>query len=248
MSGWSLAQSFDHEVLQYERGRPGWPPQVVDIASTPSDATVIDLGAGTGKLTRLLTGRFAKVIAIEPLEGMRQLLTVVAPEAEAVAASAEALPLPDAAVDAVFCAEAFHWFEGEQALAEIARVLRPRGALILMWNIQTAPTAPSIAEAAAIVNERGHSDRQIERYESGAWRATFDGAPFDELRAATFEHVQALDAEGILAHLLSMSWVAVLPSDERAQLAADLRPLLNAPNYQRRFRTDVYWTRLNDKT
>ena len=243
MSDQALAQSFDHTAAHYERGRPGWPPEAVDIASVPSTATVVDLGAGTGKLTRLLVERFQRVIAVEPLDGMRELLTALVPGAEAIDAGAEALPLADESVDAVYCAEAFHWFDGQPSVAEIARVLRPRGRLILMWNIQSGPTEPSIAAAAEIVNERGRGDRQIERYESGAWRSSFDDARFDELSSTSFEHVQTLDAEGMLSHLLSMSWIAVLPREEREQIAADLRPLLDAPEYRRRFRTDVHWTR-----
>src|SRR5947207_16019548 len=115
-----------------------------------------------------------------------------------------------------------------------------------MWNIQSTPTEPSIASAAALVNERGREDRQIDRYESGAWRAAFDRAPFAKLRSATFEHSQTLDAEAMLAHLLSMSWIAVLPSGERERLAADVRPLLDAPEYRRPFRTEVHWTRRLD--
>ncbi len=239
----ALAQSFDHAAADYERGRPGWPAEAVDIASVPATATVVDLGAGTGKLTRLLVERFRRVIAVEPLDGMRELLTALVPGAEAIDASAEALPLADGSIDAVYCAEAFHWFDGQRALAEVARVLRGRGRLILMWNIQSGPTEPSIAAAAEIVNERGRSDRQIERYESGAWRSSFDEATFDELSSTSFEHVQTLDAEAMLSHLLSMSWIAVLPLEEREQIATDVRPLLDAPEYRRRFRTDVHWTR-----
>lgn len=247
MSERVLAQSFDHAAVHYERGRPSWPPEAVDIASVPATATVVDLGAGTGKLTRLLVDRFSRVIAVEPLQGMRELLTGLVPEAVVKNASAEALPFADGSIDAVYCAEAFHWFEGRRALAEIARVLRGRGWLILMWNVQSGPTEPSIAAAAEIVNERGSSDRQIERYESGAWRSSFDHASFERLSSRSFEHVQTLDAAGMLAHLLSMSWIAVLPRDELEQLAADLRPLLEAPEYRRPFRAEVHWTRASSR-
>ena len=109
----------------YERGRPGWPPDVVDVPRLLSSAKVLDLGAGTGKLTRLLVPAFRRVVAVEPQDAMRRVLEAVCPEAEAHAGNAAEIPLGDASVDAVFVAQAFHWFDNESALAEIARVLRP---------------------------------------------------------------------------------------------------------------------------
>jgi ubiquinone/menaquinone biosynthesis C-methylase UbiE len=239
----SLARSFDRAAEHYQRGRPGWPSEVLDVVDLAADATVLDLGSGTGKLTRLLVGRFERVIAVEPLDGMRALLQSVVPEAEALAGSAEEIPLPDESVDAVFCADAFHWFDGERALAEIARVLRPGGALVLMGNIQSGPSEPSIAAAADIVNTRGRPERQINRYTSGEWREPFASAPFEELREAQFEHEQTLDPDGMVAHFLSMSWIASLPDDEKERLVRDVKPLLDAPEYRRPFRTEVHWTR-----
>ena len=126
----------------YERGRPGYPSEVVAIPGVPSASTVLDLGAGTGKLTRLLVTAFRRVVAVEPADAMRRVLERLCPEAQVLAGSAEEIPLADASVDAVFAAEAFHWFDGERALVEIARVLRPRGALVVMWNLPAGPTSP----------------------------------------------------------------------------------------------------------
>src|SRR5918997_3642926 len=135
----------------YERGRPGYPDQVADLAGLPSSATVLDLAAGTGKLTRLLVSRFARVVAVEPDPGMRRLLARRCPESDAMAGTAEQIPLATDSVDAVFVAQAFHWFDNEAALTEIARVLRPHGALVVMWNVPSGPTAPSIAAVADLV-------------------------------------------------------------------------------------------------
>src|SRR5450432_4847677 len=129
---------FGRASAAYERGRPDYPMEAVEHARDKTGlqarGAVLDLGAGTGKLTRLLKGRAARVFAVEPVDEMRAELLTHAPFAQAFAGTAEHLPLADASVDAVFCAQAFHWFDGPRALAEIRRVLRPKGGLALIWN------------------------------------------------------------------------------------------------------------------
>ena len=248
VSGPSVGRTFDETAAVYERARPGWPAAAVEhvshgLALGPT-ATVLDLGAGTGKLTRVLVGRFEQVIAVEPLDGMRVLLESLVPQAEPHAGTAEAIPLPAASVDAVFCAEAFHWFDGGAALAEIERVLRPRGGLVLLWNVPAKPTEPSIAAAGDLLAKRGSQERQVNRYDSGEWREPFGSSRFEELREAQFEHTQRADREQLLAYFESMSWVAVLPARERADLLADVSRTLEADSYTRFWRTEVHWTRL----
>ena len=111
-----LARSFEHTAEAYERGRPGYAEAALDALDLPADAVVLDLAAGTGKLTRQLVARFARVIAVEPLDGMRAVLERVVPEAEALKGSADAIPLEDSSVDAVFVGEAFHWFANDDVL------------------------------------------------------------------------------------------------------------------------------------
>jgi ubiquinone/menaquinone biosynthesis C-methylase UbiE len=166
------AGSLDRWLDDYERGRPGWPPEVVDIPDLSSAATVLDLGAGTGKLTRLLVSAFGRVFAVEPAEAMRRLLVTLCPGAEALAGAGEEIPLPDASVDSVFAAEAFHWFDGERALAEIARVLRPEGALVLLWNLPAAPTKPSIQAAEQVLTEHAPKAISATTRSTSAARAT----------------------------------------------------------------------------
>ncbi len=244
---------FDHWHEAYERGRPGWPREVVEVAGIPPQAGVLELGAGTGKLTRLLVERFAHVTAVEPDEGMRSLLGPLCPTARVVDGAAESIPLGDGSADAVFSAEAFHHFDHPRALGEIARVLRPGGALVLMWNLAAGPVEPSIEAVERLLAERGPSRGEIGydpmdldhiRYASDAWRSAFAGAPFEELRDERLANEQLTDADGLVALLASMGWVSELLDADRDALLGDVRALLTAPAYRRSWETRVTWTRL----
>ena len=132
------ANAFDGAATEYERGRPGYPDALLDWIDSvrPLDAscTVVDLGAGTGKLTRLLVRSTARVIAIEPMAAMREVFTSLLPETELLDGTAEQMPLGSGSVDLVTCGQSFRWFANEAALTEIARVLRPGGELLLVFN------------------------------------------------------------------------------------------------------------------
>lgn len=248
------AGSLDRWPEDYERGRPGWPPEVVDVPGLPPSATVLELGAGTGKLTRLLVSTFARVVAVEPAEAMRRLLASLCPEAEVLAGTAEEIPLASASVDAVFAAEAFHRFDGERALAEIARVLRPGGVLVLLWNLPAGPTEPSIAAAERFLLDRAPGDRaelgydpvdlDTTRYESGAWREPFAESPFEQLREARLPNPQTIDREGLVAFFASMGWIGDLPDEERLPLLDEVRSRLADTDHVRQWETHVHWTRL----
>jgi SAM-dependent methyltransferase len=241
-----------HWHEDYERGRPGWPAELLDVVPIPATASVLDLGAGTGKLTRLLVPRFERVIGVEPDAGMRGILTSVCPGAEVLEGTAESIPLRDASVAGVFVAEAFHGFDDVHALAEIARVLEPGGSLALLWNLPAGPTEPSIAAAEQVLLDRapsdvGHDpvDLNTRRYASGDWRAGFAESPFEELREARLPNPQAIDREGLLAFFGSMGWFGDLPEAERRRLLEQVRSLLDASEYHRSWETHVHWTRLS---
>jgi len=253
---WSLPTgSGERWAEDYERGRPGWPPKVVGIPGLPSKATVLDLAAGTGKLTRLLIPAFGRVVAVEPAEAMRRLLVRLCPEAEALAGSAEDIPLANASVDAVFAAQAFHRFEEARALPEIARVLRPRGVLVLMWNLPARAWEPSIAAVEQLLHERGPKPGEVSydpldlggpRDASGESRLAFAHSPFEPLQEARLPNPQTLDRNGLVAFFASMGWIADLPDVDRLPLLDEVRSLLAAAEYRRPWETDVYWTRLSD--
>ena len=240
MQAW---RSFGSAAADYELGRPGWPVDAVDAPGVPRESTVLDLAAGTGKLTRVLVERFDRVIAVEPLDGMRAVLEELVPEAEALGGEAESIPLEDASVDAVFVAEAFHWFGGDTAaVAEIARVLRPAGTLVLMWNEHGGPSVPPLPEGfLQRVRERRRATAAWP-YGDGKWRPALEAGPFGRIEKSSFPNEHVVDREAMLASVRSWSWIAALPEDERDRELGVLAGLLPDGRWTRQIRTDVYWT------
>jgi len=240
-----LGLSFGNAAADYERGRPGWPEEVAAVGGLPPDAEVLDLGAGTGKLTRVLASRFARVTAVEPSAEMRALIA----GAEVLDGTAEAIPLQDGSVDGVFCGEAFHWFDWSRALEEIARVLRPGGVLVLCFNVPSGETKPSLPQAGWEIVKR-YRRSGVEPggaiLESGAWREPFDDpeSPFEPLREERFEHVHVQGRDQAVAETLSISVFASLPADERRALADELSAVLPEAVYRTPLRAEVWWTRL----
>jgi SAM-dependent methyltransferase len=215
-------------------------------------STVVDLAAGTGKLTRLLTKHAARVIAVEPLREMRAMLGKLVPRAETVEGTAEALPLDPGSVDAVFVGEAFHWFDGEQALAEIARVLRSSGGLALLWNRPRWSAAAGLGSLDRLVaGYRSRTLRDEHRYCSGRWREAFEHThDFAPLSESHHPHEQRVDRDSLLAYVASISYIASLAEaerraalDEAARLIARHEELLGRGEFVLPYCTDMYWTR-----
>jgi SAM-dependent methyltransferase len=153
-----LAGSFDAIAAAYARHRPDYPDAALDVALPAAPAAVLDVGAGTGKLTAAALRRGHDVIAVEPLGGMRAELARGCPSATVLAGVAESIPLPDAAVDAVVVGQAFHWFDGPAALDEIARVTRIGGSVALLWNNEDA-TDPLVVALYAELAPLGRPPR-----------------------------------------------------------------------------------------
>jgi SAM-dependent methyltransferase len=255
-----FATAFGRAAQDYERGRPGYPAEAIDALARElrleRRSVVVDLAAGTGKLTRELTARFDRVIAIEPLAEMRTHLARTAPAAEPLEGTAERLPLPDASADAVLVAQAFHWFDGRRALAEIARVLKPDGGLGLLWN--TTPWERRQGAWYARLDDLLEGSRAdlsaMRRQASGRWRAAFEHERrFRPLSGATFDNTQRMSRDEFLANLASRSYIARLAQDARSELLSAISALLDrsgAPIDAGRvvvpMRTDVYWTRPAD--
>lgn len=244
-------RKFGAAAEEYERGRPGWPPAAVAAVTAglglTSAATVLDLAAGTGKLTRLLAARFARVIAVEPLAPMRRVLAEQLPGVEVRDGTAEQLPVGEAEVDAVFVAEAFHWFDGARALAEAARVLRPGGGIALLWNRPAGPLEPELPPGAreairAAIAAGGPPGGEHLRH--GQWREAFVGSAFEPPHEAEAVHEQVRDGASLIANVMSISSIAGLPAAERERLRARLTELVPAATYRQRLRTEVVWARL----
>jgi SAM-dependent methyltransferase len=192
------------------------------------------------------------VVAVEPSDEMRRVLEQVCPDAEALEGTAQSIPVSDGSVDAVFAAQAFHWFDDTRALAEIARVLRPGGWLVVMWNEPGGPFEPSAGEAERLLNQHvptgfhGYDplDLGSPRYASGDWRSGLAGLPFEPLQEARLPNVQTLDREGLVAFYASMGWLADLPDTARLPLLDQVMSLLDAHEYRRLWETQLHWTRL----
>lgn len=237
----------------YERGRPSYPAAVADIGGLPRAAAVLDLAAGTGKLTRLLSSRFDRVVAVEPDDSMRQILTTQCPSAETLAGSASQIPTPDASIDAVFAAQAFHWFDNATALDEIARVLRPHGAFLAMWNVPTGPPEPAVPAIERLLTpswpEECHLplDMSLGSWTPQVWERASTRSVFEEHREVSMPNPQTVDPEGLIAFFGSMGWIATMPDAHRLRLLHAVRACLTEPSYTLPWETRIHWTRLIDR-
>jgi SAM-dependent methyltransferase len=233
-----LRLSFGNVAETYDRVRPPYSRVLLDRAEEllelDSEARVLDLGAGTGRVTRELARRFEDVVAVEPDERMRAL------NADALAGSAEAIPLEDASVDAVFVGEAFHWFDPDAAIPEIARVLRPRGGLAILWTHWWETEPPLPEEALAPLREPWDRAQPKRR---PSWRGAFDGSPFEPLQVERDTDEITVAPDELLTLYSTTSSFASLPPNEREALFDQVRPLLAGP-YQLPLKHDLTWTRL----
>jgi SAM-dependent methyltransferase len=211
----------------YVRGRPDYPAAIVDwlrnALGLDATRTVVDLGAGTGKFTPRLIETGAQVIAVEPVEQMLGKLSSALPQVEALTGSACSIPLPDASVDAVVCAQSFHWFARTEALAEIHRVLTPGGKLGLVWNMRDARVG-WVARLDRIVNR---IEGDTPRYYTGAWRTVFPFKGLGPLHEQHFSIGHTGSPEDVIVNRIrSISFIAALAPQERARIEDEVKALI----------------------
>jgi SAM-dependent methyltransferase len=218
------ATSFEVAAATYERGRPPYPPEALDWLLPPGARRVLDLGAGTGKLTRLLVARGLDAVAVEPLEGMRAELSRVLPGTEVLAGSAEDIPLPDGTADAVLAAQAWHWVSPERAAPEVARVLRPGGVLGLLWN-ERDDQEPWVAELNRIVDEQGNRMEAEELRAGNDYHGPQVGPPFGPLESHQVRWVHETSVGALVDMVASRSYVILLPPERREALLNSVRHL-----------------------
>jgi SAM-dependent methyltransferase len=219
------------------------------LGVTPA-STVLDLAAGTGKLTAALVPLAGRVIAVEPLGEMRRVLSARRPEVEVMPGRAEEIPLADRSVDAVFVAAAFHWFDADVALEEIHRVLRLGGGLGLLWNRPEWEGEPWYADFTTMLERAREEQEAPNRYVAGEWRAALErSSAYGPVRKREFRHVHRVTRDGFLARVASWSVFAVLPDREREQLLGAVAGLLDErgiSELELRYRTDTYRARARE--
>jgi SAM-dependent methyltransferase len=245
------ARGFARAGDDYERGRPGYPDAAVALLASELSIgpgrTVVDLAAGTGKLTRSLQPLGARIIAVEPLAEMRARLAAAVPGVETLDGTAETLPLAPSSVDAVLVAQAFHWFDASAAAREIHRVLRPGGGLGVLRNAWDE----SVQWVALLQRLVHNYAAGTPRHDTSRWRERVGSTglfgPFSE---RTFEHVVDGDLDALLARVASLSYVSALEQREREHVLEQARAIIAAnPETQDEAKlpmpyvTELAWTR-----
>jgi SAM-dependent methyltransferase len=232
------AQAFDAEAEAYERGRPTYPEDAVDwmvaTSGVAADGTAVDLAAGTGIFTRLLARRVSNVAAVEPVAGMARVLRRQVPGVPVISGTAESLPFRDASLDLVTVAQAFHWFDTGRAFRELARVLRPGGAVALVWNarIRTEPWVDAVWSVMDRVEKhapwRDHGDGTSGPRSSQTWAnehlAPHEG--FSGFEAAVFGHEQVVTPDDVVDRMRSVSHVAALAPEAQGAVLDEIREIV----------------------
>jgi len=217
------ARSFGAAAAAYERGRPSYPQEALDWLVPAQARRVLDLGAGTGKLTRQLVRRGLDVIAVEPSARMREQLALVLPEVRTLPGTAERIPLEDAAVDAVLVAQAWHWMDPASAVPEVARVLTPSGQLGLLWNVRDE-RVPWVADLGGLLRQGAAPAGEPDLTDS----SEHVGAPFSPPERRIFTWVHQTTPTGVLDLVASRSYVITLSDGPRARLLSDVRALVSS--------------------
>jgi SAM-dependent methyltransferase len=224
----SAAIGFSNRAAAYARGRPDYPVAIDGWLTThlglEPGRMALDLGAGTGKFTGRLLSTGASVRAVEPVAAMRAQFADALPMVPIEDGTAEAIPFPDSSLDAVVCAQSFHWFATAAALAEIRRVLKPGGALGLIWNVRDE----RVDWVAAISDILAPFEGDTPRFAKGDWRRPFPAAGFSALDEQSFPYEHRGPADTVIVdRMLSVSFIGAMADEDRGRVEARLRHLID---------------------
>jgi ubiquinone/menaquinone biosynthesis C-methylase UbiE len=239
----------------YERARPGYAHEAVTFIAHQlgigPGTRVVDLGAGTGKLTRQLLSLGAEVIAVEPLHGMRSALSRAVPGVQILEGRAEYVPLPDAGIDAIVAGQAWHWFDGPRALAEASRLLKPGGGMALLWN-EYDKRAAWMEEYSEIRRRAAtRAGAKPPSHTGDDWRRAFAGNhDWTPIQKREFTHQAEATREEFVNRVFSSSVFAVLPQDEKEDVTSEILAMLGRAFGTRDqehiaipYTTEVFWSR-----
>lgn len=224
------AKGFARGARDYEAGRPSYPKEAIDAivseyAIGPS-TVVVDVGAGTGKFTRLLTATQAELLAVEPVAEMREVFAETVPGVPIVDGTGEAIPVDDASVDVLTAAQVFHWVDGARGVAEIERVLKPGAGIAFIWNRRDTTVAWPKAIERLMDSVAGDAPRYASEPGRG-WRDVMEAdGRFGEMRRLEFRLDHPTSLEATLARVASTSYVSALPDDERAGILDEVRAIV----------------------
>ena len=243
----SAAIGFDKAADVYERARPGYPKEAIEfIVKQLGDGLVVDVAAGTGKLTRELVARGLDVVGVEPVVGMRRTFEGVLPGVPLLAGTAESLPFDDHSVGAITAAQAAHWFDASRAVSEFHRVLKRAGRIALLWNVRDE-SFDWVRRVTEIIDpyERQHG---TPRYKHRAWQPPFDESPLiTTVAQKTFPYSQPMTIRGFLDRFDSCSFIAILDDLSKAEVIGKLRDLVEThpdlagkTEFEQPYVTEVY--------
>ena len=245
----AAARGFGRGADDYERARPSYPAGVIELLARVMPirprSRVCDLAAGTGKLTRLLLGTGADIVSIEPVPAMRRKLNIICPDVKVIDGTAEEIPLEDESIDVLTVGQAFHWFSNAEAVAEIARVLRPAGGLALLWNLNDE-SVPWVRDVERLVFEHGGDDRPYESGDPGPVIA--ESGRFTPMTLETISNHLAVTKDLVVTRVASTSFISALPDDRREACLAAVRDCLDHhpdiaghDRFDYPYLTAVYW-------
>lgn len=244
----TAAQGFEKAGDSYHRGRPEFPPEaikyLIEVLGISPQTHLVDLGAGTGKLTQILVPTQAHITAVEPVDGMRKKFEGLLPTVPVLNGTAENIPIDTNTVDVLVVGQAFHWFNGGMALKEIHRILKDRGGLGLIWNVRDE-SQDWVAQWTTLIDTYAGNTPQ---YRTFAWKTCFETTDlFSSLNLKTFRFVQKINSETLLDRVRSTSFISALEDQARESLLRQVKKLLETHPQTREkkifempYRTDVY--------